>query len=274
MAVYASLAEIVVNEPKYWGSWKGRVVKAIAIDGARTWNEVRDQTGLSPKSLNRVLAELFNAEAIEKHGEGEYRIAYELYREYKEFDDAGCVSTVSKPVLVTENEQRNLVSWIDSWRESMGLDFSLQPEHFYLDGDNLNNFSIKLIENAKKEVLVVNPFVDQCSLSDTLWKAASSGTQIMLVTRPPADRYDDVKERKEKFLTYLEDKGVKAIRNPRVHAKLIVVDRAVAVVSSMNFQSSSSGGSSWEAGLVTKNDMVVESIVDSILALEERPENI
>ncbi|MGV9170534.1 MAG: hypothetical protein ACOC38_11415 [Promethearchaeia archaeon] len=38
------------DEPTYWGSWKGRVVKAIAVNGTRTWNEIRYQTGLSPKT--------------------------------------------------------------------------------------------------------------------------------------------------------------------------------------------------------------------------------
>ncbi|RLJ04569.1 MAG: hypothetical protein DRP08_01445 [Candidatus Aenigmatarchaeota archaeon] len=95
----------MTEEPTYWGSWKGRVVKAIAIDGARTWNEIRNQTGLSPKSLNRILAEMFNAEAIEKHGEGEYRVAYELY---KEFDEAKGGVTTSSPIEVNEAEQKSL----------------------------------------------------------------------------------------------------------------------------------------------------------------------
>jgi len=53
------------EEPRYWGSWKGRVIRAIAIDRAQTWSEMRDITGLSPKSLNRVLAEMFDAEVLE-----------------------------------------------------------------------------------------------------------------------------------------------------------------------------------------------------------------
>ena len=49
--------------------------------------------------------------------------------------------------------------------------------------------------------------------------------------------------------------------------KLIVVDKAVAVVSSMNLTGFSTGGSSWEAGLVTKEDTVVESKEDEIPSL-------
>ena len=73
-------------EPTYWGPWKGRVIKAIAIDGARTWTEIRDQTGLSTKSFQRVLAELFQYETIEKRSEGkdaEYRLALAFHANTK-----------------------------------------------------------------------------------------------------------------------------------------------------------------------------------------------
>jgi len=58
------------------------------------------------------------------------------------------------------------------WMRAMGLDFPLDIEHSYLQDNDLANFSQKLIENAYGEILVVNPFVDECSLGDLLWKAA------------------------------------------------------------------------------------------------------
>ncbi|RLJ04568.1 MAG: hypothetical protein DRP08_01440 [Candidatus Aenigmatarchaeota archaeon] len=45
-----------------------------------------------------------------------------------------------------------MVSWIDSWKEIMLPGTTLQPEHFYLDGDDPNRFSIKLIQKARKQV--------------------------------------------------------------------------------------------------------------------------
>ena len=64
------------------------------------------------------------------------------------------------------------------------------------------------------------------------------------------------------------------IYNDAVHAKMIVLDRAVAIVSSMNFYSSSTAGISWEAGIVTFEDTVVESITNAILGLLETPDSI
>jgi phosphatidylserine/phosphatidylglycerophosphate/cardiolipin synthase-like enzyme len=53
--------------------------------------------------------------------------------------------------------------------------------------------------------------------------------------------------------------------NNSVHAKLVIVDREVAVISSMNFIPTSSGGSSWEAGVVSIDEAVVKSVVKSIM---------
>ena len=71
----------------------------------------------------------------------------------------------------------------------------------------------------------------------------------------------------------LKGDGVKVTYNKAVYAKLITVDCVVAILSSMNFYSSSSGGASWEAGLVSIEKTVVKSIADSILGLLEKPES-
>ena len=52
--------------PKYWGSWKGRVLTAIALNGEQTWTELLEKTGLSFKALNRALSGLFNDKAVTK----------------------------------------------------------------------------------------------------------------------------------------------------------------------------------------------------------------
>ena len=50
----------------------------------------------------------------------------------------------------------------------------------------------------------------------------------------------------------------------RIHAKLLVVDEQIAVISSMNFYSHSSGGSSWEAGMISIDDSIVTSVHKTI----------
>ena len=254
------------GEPKYWGSWKGRVVKAIAIDRAQTWNDIRDATGLSPISLNKVLSELFDAKAIEKRPDNTYWVTRELYKSYRDYLGEHELPAESVRFRITEEEQKDLIVWIDTWKGVRTLDFSLKPGHFFVEGMHLDDLSKNLILKARQEVFVVNPYVDKCDLSDTMRDAAGAGRRVRLVTRrPDAD--------KEAYHKTLKAAGVQIFYNDAAHAKLIVVDRTVAISSSMNFYAASSGGKSWEAGLVSIEDVVVESVINSILKLIEKPES-
>jgi phosphatidylserine/phosphatidylglycerophosphate/cardiolipin synthase-like enzyme len=219
--------------------------------------------------LKRALSELYNLEILEKSN-GLYRVvSLEIYQEYKSFITR---HESEKTVKFVEDKQKDLVQWIDKWREVKSLEFSLKSKHFFLEGRHLDDFSKSLISKAESEVLVVNPFVHQCGLSDTLREASRRGTKVKLITRPPDDKTNDYLEKKQEYHSTLKEEGVILTYNKQIHAKLIVVDRAVAILSSMNFYSASSGGASWEAGLVTAEKTVVEAIANSILELLERPE--
>jgi hypothetical protein len=50
----------------------------------------------------------------------------------------------------------------------------------------------------------------------------------------------------------------------RIHVKLLVVDEQIAIISSMNFYSNSTGGSSWEAGMISIDDFIVNSVHKTI----------
>ena len=52
-----------------------------------------------------------------------------------------------------------------------------------------------------------------------------------------------------------------------MHSKIITVDNKVAIASSMNFYSGSSGGASKEAGIVSIDEKVVESATNYIRKL-------
>ncbi|MDH5770293.1 MAG: phospholipase D family protein [Candidatus Bathyarchaeota archaeon] len=250
------------------------------MDGAKTWNDIRDLTGLSPESLNRALFEMYDVGILEK-SKGIYRVGPEVHKEYEEFSAMQGISEKSDtravvqeiPVKFSEEKQKDLVRWINQWREVKSLDFSLEPKHFFLEGRHLDDISKELISKGKSEVLVVNPYVNHCGLSDTLREASKNGIKVRLITRPPDDEKYSYRKEKQEYHTTLKEEGVILIYNKKVHAKLIVVDRVAAIISSMNFYSGSSGGASWEAGLISVEETVVESIVNSILELLEKPES-
>ena len=271
---------MVRERPVYWGSWKGRVIGAIVQHGALTWDEILEITGLSSGSLNTALSELYQQNQIEKVG-AEYRVSPELYREYKDFLETQMKH--KKPYARREikqasrrfssNKKHEIIDWINQWKVVEKLDFPLEFGHFFLEGRHLDAFSKGLISNAKTEVLVVNPFVASCDLSNTLREASKRGVEVMLVTRPPNSERDRYWKERNEYHSTLKNEGILLTHNKNAHAKLIAVDRAVAIVSSMNFYSGSSAGSSWEAGLVSIEEIVVESVVDSILAFIEKPES-
>ena len=107
-----------------------------------------------------------------------------------------------------------------------------------------------------------------------LMDARIYGKEVILITRSPGAKNDFYTARVESYHKTLLGAGVKIIYNNAVQAKMIVLDRAVAIVSSMNFYSSSIAGVSWEAGIVTIDDTVVESITNAILGLLEKQDSI
>jgi phosphatidylserine/phosphatidylglycerophosphate/cardiolipin synthase-like enzyme len=160
--------------------------------------------------------------------------------------------------------ERDFNKWIADWRHTKrGLDFSLEFKHFFLGGPDLDEFTKSLINMAEKTVLVANPFVEPCYLTDYLIESASKGIEVKIVTR-----YPEAKEKKKiDCHSKLREMNVSLRYDNRIHSKIVVVDNKVAIVSSMNFYSGSSGGASNEAGIVSIEEKVVKSTENYIKKL-------
>ena len=114
-----------------------------------------------------------------------------------------------------------------------------------------------MIAESKERVVVVNPFIEKCPLSDMLIESNNS-KEVNLLTRMP----DNL--RKRRYHNSLVKSGVKVHYNEHVHSKIIGVDERLAIISSMNFTPTSTKGTTLEAGLVTWEKNNVEKIFDSI----------
>jgi len=263
------------EKPKYLGSWKGRIIEAVALQGARTWNEIHKATGLDEEALNIALSELYDTNEIQKTDE-KYKVSYTLFKDYTEYfknQQAFQESTRSKEkhhVPQQSDTKSELINWINQWKSIKKLNFSLEPKHFFLEGRHLNDLSEELIDNARNDVLVVNPFIEDCNLTKTLEDARDRGANVTIVTRPPDEKDQHLKEKQE-YHSKLKEHGVDLTYNRQIHAKLIVVDNSIAIASSMNFYSASSGGRTWEAGIISTEETVVKTIINSINKLHEKP---
>lgn len=69
----------------YWGSWKGDVLKAIVVDGAKSWKELQEITQLKTYYLNQALSELYSAGVLRKKYDGTYEVIGEIYFKYQKY---------------------------------------------------------------------------------------------------------------------------------------------------------------------------------------------
>ena len=237
-------ASSFVVDPRFWASWKGRIIRAIVLNGVNTSDEILKITKLREGEFEQALKELFQAKLLEEREKDKFWVNRELYGKcWRFFGEL----------------QETLIDWVQKWRMKARFVSILDRKltHFYLSDRELSSFSEMLIEQAKQEILVTNPFVRRCHISDTLMRMSANGINVTLVARSVEP---------EQFKRELSARGVAFTYDESIHAKLIVVDRRVGIVSSMNFYAGSSGGASWEAGLVTTETKVVNSITRSILS--------
>lgn len=262
-------------EPPFYGSWKGRVLEAIAVENIRDWNGILEYTQLYPENLNKAISELYDLDVIKRQDDGLYWIKdivlYHLYRDY--FDN---IADDYKTPLIQHEEPKeialeralpkdeNIATFVVKWRAFKNLSFSLDARHFFLEGTYLDDLSKDLIRQAKKEVLLVNPFLDECHLSNTLIDAVANKAKVIVITRNPSDNRPHVLKEKQAYHKTLKKENITINYDHRIHAKLLVVDQQIAVISSMNFYSYSSGGSSWEAGMISIDEPIVNSVHKTI----------
>ena len=279
--------------PRFFGSWKGMILKAIAVDGARTWREIQKASMLENDDLNKALKELFDLKIMSKSGEKYWVEDYELYKDYERYylENSSTPSKVSPSSLqISPEVRRKMQRYRDYMNEHSqrakgtvigfavigGLrddGFDPYSEHFFVEGDDLDRLSKDMINYSKNSVVVVNPYVEKCNLSDKLKEVCNSNRNVLMITRSPSlEKPGKGRDQKRAYHRALVQSGVQIFYNDYVHAKLLLIDSLVAFVSSMNFTSSSSGGKAWEAGVVTWQQGIVNSILEAIKNIIDDPD--
>lgn len=118
---------------------RGLVIKAIAVDGARTWSDIRDSTGLSEESLNKALSEMFDIGILEKMPDGTYKVSYDLYSDYRAFSNSSEIFSRQKRVFLTyssaDREQAKIMhgKLLDAGAEVFLAETGLAPTDSLVD---------------------------------------------------------------------------------------------------------------------------------------------
>ena len=121
-------------EPPYYGSWKGRILEAIAVEGIRHWEGILDYAQLTPNNLNLALSELYDLNIITRKEDGLYWISdIDIYHQYRSYFDN---LKPDKTPLIQHKEQDmatlekalpkddNIAKWVVKWRAFKNLSFS------------------------------------------------------------------------------------------------------------------------------------------------------
>ncbi|MCW4048323.1 MAG: phospholipase D-like domain-containing protein [Candidatus Bathyarchaeota archaeon] len=264
------------KEIKHLFTEKGEVISAIVIYGARTFqgiDSILHQVAMYRwTDLHILLGELIQEGDVFLNESGEYGVRPELEADYNYFEEH--MGEWLEPPMECEYPDNyvdpepkypDIITNTESWVKLHKPEIVFNQEHFYLDGHYLDSFTRFILTNAFNTVIVVNPFFDLSTPTQLMIKAKQNGKTVVLVTRPPRGSHF------KKLHKIMEEKGVTLLYHNDLHAKVIVIDDLLAVVSSMNFKQRASAGITWEAGIVTVNKAIVNSIKSSIADLNLQP---
>ena len=260
---------------KYLWTAKGDILEAIINYGAGDLGDIEEIFEMKTAEYGTGFKEPFN-ELIQEgeiflNEQGYYEARPELVEAYTYFEQN--MHEYLEPPLGYEDEYPepiiekypSIISSVESWVQLQKPEIVYTNEHFYLEGHYLDSFTRFILTNAFNTIIVVNPFFDFSTSTQLMVKAKRNGKIVVMVTRPPRGPYF------LKLHTTLKKEGVKMMYHTDLHAKLIIIDDLVAVVSSMNFMQRAAAGITWEAGIVTMNKEIVDSIKTSLADLNLQP---
>lgn len=181
----------------------------------------------------------------------------------------------AKEIAIQEQPTKSenvLVQWLLQWIADKPLNLSVESKHFFLSGMELEEFARDIIGRAQDEILVTSPYVDSCHLATALQRAVGRRVKVKVVARRPSNTKVDAL--KAECQSNLRSAGVVFHYINQIHSKIVVIDRKIAIISSMNLYSGSTGGATFEAGIVSFDKIVVDSAAKYIVDLLDKPESV
>lgn len=253
------------KKPQYWDSKKGRVLTLLTIYGVTNLSNMESlisqiSMDLITSEILIIIEELIRDGYVYLNDNDQYRVKDDLYKEYMDYEyymDSEEEPSFEDEYINSEEIYRRTHSWIDFHK----LDISLDNRHFFLDGHYLDIFIKFIMKNAKRTIIVVNPFIDLSTPAQLLIEAKQQGKTVVLVTRPHST------QRAKDVHNTLANSRISMLYHENLHAKIIIIDDSLAIITSMNFIQRATAGVSWEAGLVTIDKWVVSKIKESITDL-------
>jgi len=283
-----------LSTPKYWGTTKGQVIRAIAEKYALQWDELLSETGLEPSQLNTAISALMDDGVLDMEYGGQHWVDNDLWHEYRaHLGDERSKGIVEERRIIAQEftlmhrklararaegqteHEGHLRERIGEWIKFNKVEHGPTTTHLYLTGKQLDSMLSALIPYSRSDILIVNPYVEKCTLSNLLVDASNSGLAVKLITQSPAKDYEGKrKEAKIRFHETMKQSGVNMYYNESIHAKMFILDKEVLAIGSMNLYSDSTAGKLWESGMFTVDKISIKSAMESFDQLEKHLESI
>ncbi len=133
---------------------------------------------------------------------------------------------------------------------------------------NLPYLIFDLLKQAKKEVMIVSPFLDYEAVKK-ITDCINRGVQINAIVKVDERAWEE--GRSDPWgIDLLVDRCKEVWEKPDLHAKIFIVDNSCAIISSMNITHVGLG-SNFEAGLYTKDLDVINALNTFIASLKVKP---
>ncbi|MHA1749287.1 MAG: phospholipase D-like domain-containing protein [Promethearchaeota archaeon] len=270
---------------KYLNTIKGNIIKAISVDEKYEWSAIRDHLGVTDEQLRPYIKELKTEEILEERS-SQFRVEYNLWLSYKaHFGDEWAKKklkeleegtewrqVILRKIAQEKAEESNLKTRIRDWIKFKKIPLPENSSHLFLKWNQIDSLLQDLIPLTKKEIIVVNPYVEKSGLCDLLRLGVNRGVNVELVTRSPIKDYNG--SRKTNKILYhknILESGIQLFYNEEVHAKLFILDKQVLIASSMNLYSESIAGKLWEAGIASIDDSNVKLALNTYEQLLSDP---
>lgn len=121
-----------------------------------------------------------------------------------------------------------------------------------------------LVLDAQKEIILLSPWIELTGHQEDVFKNASKkGINITLLSRKPKPQNLEQNEAIERF----QQIGAQVFFDDKLHAKMMLIDREVALVASSNIIPTSMT-KNHELGILTINEEVLEDLIGYLTYLQ------
>lgn len=138
------------------------------------------------------------------------------------------------------------------------------PDLIY-DGKSFYPVFCHDIENVRREILIVSPFMRKSRLTQIVRLLASAklnGASVTVITRPPENFKESERETVSQNAEYLNQYGVKVKFKPDFHQKFVIADQRIVWYGSVNFLSF---GRHEESVMRFENEEVAGQLMDTVI---------